>query len=266
MKLSVETITPMLARHLLSCSGGNRSIKQAKIMSYARDMAAGNWKLNGETVIINDAGVLIDGHHRLKACIESDTAFQSVVVRGGDVGSEKTIDMGASRTLADVLSFQGEKNGNALVAAINAAVSIRNGRPRSANLSSTEILDFLEEHPLSREFSADGTRKSLPRVGAVICGIGIVAQHLGQSDQYQDFLSVLQTGIPAYAGCPAHALRERIMRDAAQRNKMPLHEAHRLTVVAWNKFLDGQPVTILRHGSDFQIKGWTVKDSAAQHA
>jgi hypothetical protein len=261
MKLTVETITPMLARHLLSCSAGNRGIKQAKIASYARDMAAGNWKLNGETIILNDDGVLIDGHHRLKACIQSEVAFQSIVVKGCAAGSEKTIDMGASRTLGDVLSFQGEKNGNALVAAINAAASIRNGRPRSSNMSSAELLDFLSQHPVSRELSADSTRKTLPRVGALVCGIGIVAHHLGQQDQYADFIAVLQTGIPAYAGCPAHALRDRVLRDAAHRNKMPLQEAHKLTLTAWNKFLDRQQVTVLRSSADFKVKGWTVSDS-----
>lgn len=258
MKMTVETITPMLARHMLSCSAGNRSIKAAKVASYARDMMAGNWKLNGETIVFNDDGALIDGHHRLKACIESDTCFQSIVVKGCEAGAEKTIDMGASRTLADVLSFQGEKNSQALVAAINAAGSIRNGRSRSSNMSSAELLDFLSKHPIARELSADSHRKALPRVGALVCGIGIVAHFLGQQDQYADFVSVLQSGVPAYPGCPAHALRDRILKDAGHRNKMPLHEAHRLTLTAWNKFLDGQSVSLLRPSADFKIKGWTV--------
>jgi len=105
MKSEVRTITPTVAESILATSNGNRTWKTAKLNSYARDMTAGNWTTNGEPIIIDVHGVLIDGHHRLTACIKSGVPFETLVVWGAPVDAQKTIDMGASRTAADVLQL-----------------------------------------------------------------------------------------------------------------------------------------------------------------
>ena len=51
---TIETITPSDAADYLSNSGGNRSLKQAKILSLKRDMAGGRFIANGESIIFSD--------------------------------------------------------------------------------------------------------------------------------------------------------------------------------------------------------------------
>lgn len=258
MQLSVEQITPQLAEAFLQTSRGNRNFKDAKVRSYARDMAAGRWKVNGETIIFDKSGALIDGHHRLKACVASSANFSTCIVRGADQDAQQTIDMGASRTVGDVLSFRGERNSNHLNAVILATVAIANGRPRSANLSSQEVLDFLNAYPEVRQSAVVSARKVLPRAGAVIGAIHFAAEMSGDSDKFERFFQSLSDGIPAYEGCPAHCVRERILRDAARRAKMSLQDVHRLVIAAWNKFRIGAPVRTIKPETEYKIDGFSL--------
>ena len=258
MQLSVEQITPQLAEAFLQTSRGNRSFKDAKVRSYARDMAAGRWKVNGETIIFDKSGALIDGHHRLKACVASNANFSTCIVRGADQDAQQTIDMGASRTLGDVLSFRGEKNSNHLNAVILAVVAILNGRPRSSNLSSQEVVNFLNENPEVRQSAIVSARKVLPRVGSVIGAIHFAANKSGDGEKFEKFFQSLSDGIPTYEGCAAHAVRERILRDATKRAKMSVQDAHRLIVAAWNKFRVSAPVKNIKPEPQYKIDGFSL--------
>lgn len=260
MKMCIETITPEIAGEYLRASQGNRRIKDAKVASYARDMASGAWQMNGEPIIFSKSGALANGHHRLFACIKAGEPFQSVVVYGVDDESIKTIDSGAPRSISDVLFFRGEANTNVLSALVLAAVSIAAGRPRSANLSSSEVLDFLDRFPEARDHANESVRKCLPRIGSVLTAISFISEMTGKIDEFEAFHSVLKDGVPFQKHCAAHALRERILRDVGGK-KMSLADAHRLTVTAWNKFCEGRPVKFLRAADHYGIDGWTMDDA-----
>lgn len=46
------------------------------VTRYARDMAAGRWVMNGEPLILDPEGNLLDGRHRLAAVIEARVAVR----------------------------------------------------------------------------------------------------------------------------------------------------------------------------------------------
>ena len=48
----VMTITPQIAQEWTTLNTRNRAVRYTKVAQYARDMKAGNWMLNGETVKI----------------------------------------------------------------------------------------------------------------------------------------------------------------------------------------------------------------------
>ena len=101
MKTSIfETITPELAEVYLSRNAeGQRKINPNRVADYAADMGKGLWVANGEAVIFDDAGRLIDGQHRLSAIIRAGVPVEMLVVRGVEGKSFQTIDQGFSRTL-----------------------------------------------------------------------------------------------------------------------------------------------------------------------
>lgn len=260
MKFEIETITPELAERYLATSRGNRPLKVAKVKSYQRDIEGGKWVLNGEPIIFDSEGSLVDGHHRLTACVRAARDLSTAVVRGAPKSADKTYDMGASRTIGDALSYHGVKNSNHLVAVIGVVASIANKRPRSANLSSSEVFDFIEAYPCIEDAAVVAARKIIPRAGAVVGAISFIAKVNHETRLFEDFLNALATGIPSYPGCPAHVVRERIIRDAAKRNPMSLRDVHMLITAAWEKFRAGASITTIRPQKVFSVAGWPLDD------
>ena len=103
-------IDPEFARVLLEMNTNNRPKSIKLIREYAEDMVAGKWKLNGETIKITaDGSKILDGQHRLEACILSGTPFDTYFVEVEDASSFDTIDIGRKRTGSDVFAIRGEK-------------------------------------------------------------------------------------------------------------------------------------------------------------
>jgi hypothetical protein len=67
----IEMITPEMAERILSGKAPNRHVSAGVIHKYARDMVAGRWRLNGQTIKISSSGKLLDGQHRLEAAKKS---------------------------------------------------------------------------------------------------------------------------------------------------------------------------------------------------
>lgn len=76
-------------------------------------------------------------------------------------------------------------------------------------------------------------------------------------DTIQTFAGVLKTGVPSYPGCAAHALRERLIRDAMIGRTTTRDDRQRLVVAAWNKFIRREPVKKLITPDTYAIGGWT---------
>lgn len=65
-------VTPEMAENILAARGPNRNVSASVINKYARDMLAGRWQLNGQTIKISKDGQLLDGQHRLEAAKKQD--------------------------------------------------------------------------------------------------------------------------------------------------------------------------------------------------
>src|SRR5215207_420765 len=99
----VMVVTPDKAMEWLNGNTHNRPIRQRDIQMWTKAMMEGKWLLNGESIIFSNDGKLLDGQHRLWACVESKVPFETVVVTGIDPETFMTIDQGRSRSGADHL-------------------------------------------------------------------------------------------------------------------------------------------------------------------
>jgi hypothetical protein len=265
MRAEAITITPKLAESILATSNGNRPLKTAKVASYARDMKAGNWCLNGESIIVDSSGSLVDGHHRLRACILSGLPFQSMVVWGAPPDAQKTVDMGASRSASDALHFYGYRNVNMLHAIVRVLLSMEAGRPRSANPSTQEVFAFIEANPeiVDSAAFASNHSKGMPKVHSVLGAIYFLEAKDGRAERVVQFYEVLGSGVPAYPGCAAHALRERLIKDQLSAKSLSVADRQLLILAAWEKFRASVPVKVLKCKATFNIVGFTRKEHAA---
>lgn len=253
---TIEQITPALAASYLLTSKGNRPLKRAKSASYARDMIAGNWMQNGETIIFDEDNALIDGHHRMSAVFDSGVNISAIVVRGVSSDSSKTIDMGASRSSADALGFYGYKNTTQLSSIARILMSLKNKRTRSANPSTQELFSFVSDNPHIEESVLASMRCDFPKSRTMLGAFHFIASLDGRAFVADRFINVFVTGVPQYPGCPAHALRERLLKDAATSGSMTINETQLMFVSAWNKFYLGQSVKVLRPQKDFEVNGY----------
>ena len=70
-RIELVNVTPELAEFWLTQNSANRNVRREVWKAYARDMAAGAWKVTAETIKMSPAGRLLDGQHRLQAVVAS---------------------------------------------------------------------------------------------------------------------------------------------------------------------------------------------------
>ena len=102
MRADKIKVTPETASQWLLENDNYRVLNEERVAKYAKDMSSGSWKRNGATIVFDGRNNLIDGQHRLSACIRSGEPFETIVVRGVDADADETIDMGQPRNLKQI--------------------------------------------------------------------------------------------------------------------------------------------------------------------
>jgi len=103
------TITPDMAVEILELNKINRPLRQEAINRIARQITAGRWRYNGETVKITHTLDVLDGQHRLWAIIEAKRAVETLVAFGIDREAFETIDtLRANRSIGDTVALEGQ--------------------------------------------------------------------------------------------------------------------------------------------------------------
>lgn len=97
-------VTPELAKKYLETSKGNRNLRAGNINKLVSAMASGKFIYDGSPIRFNESGDLIDGHHRLTACVKSGVPFQTDIAIVPNAAA-MVIDTGAIRSTSDALVF-----------------------------------------------------------------------------------------------------------------------------------------------------------------
>lgn len=256
MNVQRATVTPEIAAEWLRKSGTkNRNLKRGVVAGLARAMRGGEWRVNGETIIKDDAGNILDGHHRLSACVEAGVPFETLIVFGAPADALATIDTGRARTAADTLTFAGEVNADTLSAAARLTWLAHEGCLEFGSRSGGELgltrealVAFVRAHPGLRESaSRASTRyKLFPHLPRSVWGFLDYYLPELSAGRARAFLSALESGAGLESGDPRHVLRERLILNAASKAKLPLVQVLALTAKAWNLYLAGRTVKFLR--------------------
>lgn len=128
LSLRVEIITPEMARVYLNTSVGNRVIKQDILRGLVSYLKNDQFKVNGETIVFDSEGSLMDGHHRLEAVAASGVPAIFIVVRGVERSTWTTMDSGTARSLGDVFRIEGIPNYNSVSSVVAGTYAMRNNK------------------------------------------------------------------------------------------------------------------------------------------
>lgn len=248
---AIEEITPQEALKILEQNKNNRRIRQRNVDTYARDMKTGRWKLNGSALLFNGHGGLMDGQHRLLACVLANKPFTTLVVRGLSETSHSTIDTGAPRTAGDELRWRGESNANQLASVLGMVWRYDNNvvTDQWVSPSRNDILSLLGKRPEIRESVKASTTQAR--------GLGIrqttvaVVHHLIYREHgvlvADLFLRHLDLGINYGPGDPCLALRNYALNVSKATSVRPTgSEWLAVAIKAANAFLTGREVKHLR--------------------
>lgn len=230
-------VTPETAQRWLDRNPKNRNVRPLIVKKYARDMAAGNWHLTGDSVKFSPDGDLLDGQHRLEAIVASGATVPTFVVRGIHADAQRAMDTGRARTASDALRIRGDQNTAPLAAAARVALGIEADLPDPGKYDAThaEIEAFVDENPRLREaasFAATLARRT-------DCPPALVAYsyfRMAEIDRAAagEFWAAAADKVGLNAGDPVIAMTNRFAE--ARRNRERLSKRAYLSVIfrAWN--------------------------------
>lgn len=172
----VTLITPELAESLLEQNTNNRKLKERMVQSFMHDMKAGKWDPDASDIKFARTGELIDGQHRLRACIEAGVPFPTLVRTCVNKDARQRVDTGTRRSAADAIKMAGYGN---YQATLGAAVGLRVryerfiGEPRREldtyrmpAMTHDEVLEYLTKHPMVDRLAIPGhsMRRMIPAI------------------------------------------------------------------------------------------------------
>jgi hypothetical protein len=235
-------VTPKMAAEWVDkYNANNRPLSHGRVMAYAADMKAGDWKLNGEPLIFGKTR-MIDGQHRLYACVEADVPFDSLVVEGVSDDVFDTVDTGKQRSGSDVLSIAGlGTNATTVAAAATLCVQyLRGGMTANRKVTRPELREFVEAHHELGEWVAAAKKTAgWSRSYAAPCAAVAFLGGFKFPDKAHEFVTKFTTGEHLSVGSPILTLRERIRTE----KNMQKPARFALFVLAWNAHVDGRKLS-----------------------
>jgi len=251
-----ETITPKRAVEYLESNTRNRKVRARTVSFYARHIAEGEWEPNGESIIFAEDGTLLDGQHRLLACVEAGKSFKTLVVRGCSNDAFLTIDQSIPRSAGDIVGLSGQAHANRKAAAARVILRVLEAEPKgirpqlSTKSSHKEVLDCVQQYEALLNDGCvvvrndDGTTICRPPAVFTGCYVLFARKNRKKADE---FFSLLTTGEGLSKNHPIMKLRGTLIVAATMPNvKRKKSWVLALTIKAWNFFLQGKSVGNLK--------------------
>lgn len=237
-------ITPEMALEMLTFNTRNRPVTNAKVALYARQMKAGEWHYTRVPIIFSDQGRVIDGQHRLYACIEAENAFPADVAFGAPDDSFAFIDIGKTRTAGDIFAINGVKNHNAMAAMCRLLHNYANGfgfHGSKVSASPSELYEFYLSCPSLQEsitvcswFGA--SRLAAPSIMGA-CHYLCAQKNRKEADYFFDI--ACHGGATRVKNAPENELHKQLIRMVTAGHNPGANELAGLTITAWNRARSG---------------------------
>lgn len=247
----VVDLTPALATVLLERNVGNRKLKEARVAAFAKDMVTGDWKVNGETIVVSADGLLNDGQHRCAAVVESGKTIQTMLVVGVDRGTRDTLDHGTGRTPGDDLALHGLTNGVQVASASRFLWMwrtygfVRAGGSQAPTRS--ELIHVALDNPglaKSLNFVQSRKAKQIPVGSVAVLGFAHFAfKTVSNNEAANFFFDCLLEGANLNRGDPILYTRNRLI---AERSLLNSAQKIELLFRGWNAHRKGETRVLVR--------------------
>lgn len=242
----MDVVTPQQAGDWLALVRNTTKIDTRLLESYKRDMIAGAWKINGDPLIFDVNGCLLDGRLRLHACYDSKVSFETLIIRGVDPKNFMTIDALRRRTASDIMHIRGEASGRALAASLTFLwrAGLGDLKKQARKISSPELVELLDKNPSVRRSLVIAKRAAptLPH------GLGTALHYLFQNENRAKadcFFAELADGAeqPSEVVFALRRALDNILEEGGKRSPLLMTA---LAFKAWAAYKDGRDIKLLR--------------------
>lgn len=125
---AVITIDPVAAKRLLVVANSrNRPLAKKSRQNVQAEILNGDFEITGDTIKFSTKGRLIDGQHRLEACVTSGKAITTHVVFGLSETIFDILDRQRTRTAGDILAICGVKHYVTVAGAVRWVLNLSSG-------------------------------------------------------------------------------------------------------------------------------------------
>lgn len=249
MRFSIEQIDPAKAKAFLAKNVKNRPLNMRTIENYAADMARGAWADTGDTVKIGRSGLLIDGQHRLEAIVKADVTITMAIAYDVPDSSFDSIDIGRVRKASDIVALRGQKHYTIVASACRLIYldehglldqthpSMSSSRAQVRTVTNRDVIETMDACPDVIECAA--LVSTTYKFAGQLLAYGLAAYILWKLRRIEQvaadrFFSGLTDGLNLTAQDPLFMLRERLIRNQADKRKLERRELYAMTVKAWN--------------------------------
>lgn len=262
MYSKVMTVTPKEAREWLDTKNSrNRPVSENAVAKYSQEMKQSRWRLNAQGLIFGASGNLLNGQHRLLACLRSNTPFETLVTWGVDDAAFDTIDDCNTRSLADVLHIKGEAGSRFLAAGVRflweyATGQIETKDLRKGKIATKPLLEAtLDKHrKITTSVKFYLMLKARPGGLLIPAGMAIGLHYLFalvDEKKADEFFSRLQSGLELTEDNPVYILRNRLISGQKEASsKLTRSAMFFYTVTTWNAYANGTYVKRLVFNAD----------------
>lgn len=254
-------ITPEEAQAILKKNKrANRSLSERKLYEFAEAMKRpGGWfSHNSQAISVDWDGNLVNGFHRLTACVRANKPFRTLYLEGVDPEVFLTEDSGTARSPANVLQITGEKCYTVLAGGARimeyfdrgqwASATSLGGRPDRL-ITAEQLIACVERRPVLRK-AAQYVKQNERLIGrrfttSLACAMWALTYGNPKHDR---FWEELVHGVDSAKDSPARMLRQRIDNLRLHGHRLSRTKLLGLLTKAWNAYAMGAKVGKLGFG------------------
>lgn len=243
----LRLVTPEMAEKWLEkFNTVNRKIQDSHVAAIVRDIKRGSWMVNAQPISFHgnpladgdDDVHLINGQHRLKACVKSGVAIEIPIAVNvpraafatfdSHMKRNKFVSKGDPRVLRSALIFQWRnERGLDIFSTV---------RP-----TETEILEVYNNHPNLKDFYTEARKMDGGETLEKIASAGVITYflyhiYLDDTELAQPFTDQLRTGVGLEKGNPIGGVRSDLMQHKKSVNKYSRKQVLEMLLETWSDY------------------------------
>lgn len=265
--VNIETITPEKAKEILTKNNlSNRPINNKNLEKIVKAMTNGSFSSNGDTITFAQDGRLLDGQHRLSACIKANYTLTVPVVYGVDFDTAfMTKDSGFKRTTQNRLEFYGIY-GSYVKTAISLTILLIGYERKSVNIpdsltitvDETDIINRMLSQPeiLDSAKFAHSSSQSKKILTERLLGFTHYLFHQYFPQEAAEFFEKFERAENLSANSPILLVRNYLIDDKIQPNVLKLTKKRKLELVfaCFKAFVFGYSLKIHKKTGEIFLK------------